>query len=117
MNEGPSDIKLQEAADETSNMLSAQIKSLEILTNLCCSSDDSEYESFDEDSCSEASVCDVGLEEGSVSMNPELKAAILETGLVNLVIDKARLPADNIRDALTQHPLGIAVQIHIITSQ
>ena len=99
--------KLVDAFTVTDRLLSTQIKALEILTNLCCSADS---DSLDDDqfydSCSETSIEGGGLEESAIELNPELKAAFLQAGLFQSVVERARMPAENIIESLSQYQTG-----------
>ena len=104
--------RLQQALGTTERLLSSQIKALEILTNICCPSDadslDDEF--YQDDSCSEdGSVIGGGIEECALELNPELKAAFLQAGLFQAVIDRAKLPAANIVEAISQHSDGTSL--------
>lgn len=98
--------KLDDAIETAEHLLLTQMKALEILTNLCCSGDDSDFEDYDNESSSEFSLNGEGLEEISVNLHPELKKALIDGGFFQLIIEKAKLPATNIVEALSQHRLG-----------
>lgn len=99
--------KLKVSLENTEQILSSQIKSLEILTNICCACDDPDSEEYyDTESCSEGTNDGEGLQEGQFELHPELRQAFLEAKIFNLLIEKAKLPAENIVEALRQHPLG-----------
>lgn len=110
MEEVSRDVKLQDAIAAAENLLSVQIKSLEILTNLCCPSDDSDSDDFyqSDDGCSQdaESLDAEGLEDTQFDLNPELKEAFLKGALFQLVLERAKTPAENISEALMQHPSG-----------
>lgn len=105
--------KLKELLENTEQLLSSQIKSLEILTNICCAVDDVDSEEFyDVESCSEASGDGEGLQEGQFELHPELRQAFLEAKVFGLLIEKAKLPAENVVEALRQHPFGTRLIFH-----
>lgn len=107
MEEESVDSKLLDVVESADQLVSTQIKSLEILTNLCCSGDDADSDEFYQDeSCSEGSLDGEGLEEGLIELNPELKKALLDARIFKLVIAKAQLPATNVIEALIQHRSG-----------
>lgn len=108
MEEDSVDSKLLDVVESADRLVSTQIKCLEILTNLCCSGDDADSEEFYQDeSCSEGSLDDEGLEEGVVELNPEFKKALHVAQIFQLVIAKAQLPATNVIEVLIQHRSGI----------
>ncbi|XP_057379053.1 HEAT repeat-containing protein 3-like [Daphnia carinata] len=99
--------RLYDAVEAAEELISAQIKSLEILTNICCSGDDADSDEFYEDeSVGDESLGNEGLEEAIPDINPELKKAFVDAQLFQLVIEKAKLPATNIVEALNQHRSG-----------
>lgn len=99
--------KLHNSVETAEELISAQIKSLEILTNICCSGDDGDSDEFYEDeSISDESLGNEGFQESLIDLNPELKKAFIDARLFQLVIEKAKLPATNIIEALNQHPTG-----------
>ncbi len=99
--------KLHGTVESAEQLVSSQIKSLEILANICCCGDDDSDEFYEDESCSEESlVGDEGLQETLIDLNPELKKAFLDARLFQLVIEKAKLPAENIVEALFQHRAG-----------
>lgn len=102
--------RLNNAVEAAEELISAQIKSLEILTNICCSGDDADSNEFYEDeSVGDESLGNEGLEEGIADLNPELKKAFVDAQFFQLVIEKAKLPATNIVEALNQHRSGKAL--------
>lgn len=104
---GTREAKLTDSLEAADRHLSTQIKALEILTNLCCPADsDSLGDDEFYDSCSEGSVDGVGIEESTLELNPQLKEAFLRAGLFETVVSRARLPAENIIEALFQHSSG-----------
>lgn len=98
--------KLQSAVEEAEELVSNQIKALEILTNVFCCGDDDSEEFYDDETCSEISDNATGLEEISVVLPPSLKKELVDAQLFRLVIEKAKLPAENIVEALKQHRPG-----------
>lgn len=106
MEEDSLDSKLHDAVEAAEQLISAQIKSLEILTNLCSGDDTDSEEYSDKASCSEESLDGEGFEESFVTLNPDLKKALIEARLFQLVIEKAQLPAANIVEALVQYRPG-----------
>ena len=99
--------KFNDSIESAEEMISTQIKSLEILTNICCSGDDGDSDEFYEyESISDESLGNEGFQEGLVDLNPELKKAFIDARLFQLVIEKAKLPATNIIEALNQHSAG-----------
>ena len=110
MEEISTDVKLQDSIAAAENLLSVLIKSLEILTNLCCPSDDCDSEDFyqSDDGCSgDAESMDAeGLEDTQFDLNPELKEAFLKAKLFQAVLERAKIPAENVVEALMQHPSG-----------
>lgn len=107
MEESSLDSKLDDAVEAAEHLVLTHMKALEILTNLCCSGDDSDYEDYENDeSSSEFSLNGEGLEEMSVVIHPELKKALIEESFFQLVVEKAKLPATNIVEALAQHKSG-----------
>lgn len=109
--DSPREDKLQDALRTAERLLTTQIKALEILTNLCCPADaDSldEDQYYQDESCSEeGSLTGDGIEECALELNPDLKSAFLQAGLFQAVIERAKLPAVNIVEALSQHSNGI----------
>lgn len=110
--------RLNNAVEAAEELISAQIKSLEILTNICCSGDDADSNEFYEDeSVGDESLGNEGLEEGIADLNPELKKAFVDAQFFQLVIEKAKLPATNIVEALNQHRSGTDVIEFLIRSE
>ena len=103
-------LKLKDAIETAEDMLTSQIRALEILTNLLCSNDnDSDYEDYpDEDSCSEGSgdVDGMTMENLQTELTPELKENLISVGVFTLVLDKANYPAENVCQALAQNRAG-----------
>ena len=104
-----STVKLKDAIDATEEILSSQIRALEILTNLLCSGDDSDDEELYEDESDSEESDETGgmaLEALQTEILPELKAKILEAKLFQVVLEKANFPAENVCQALSQHRAG-----------
>lgn len=107
MEESSLDSKFDDAVEAAEHLVLTQMKALEVLTNLCSSGDDSDYEDYENDeSSSEFSLNGEGLEEMSIVIHPELKKALIEQVFFQLVVEKAKLPATNIVEALAQHKSG-----------
>ena len=106
--------KLHDTVEAAEQLVLSQIKSLEILANICCCGDDDSDEFYEDESCSEESlVGDEGLQEALIDLNPELKKAFLGAQLFQLVIEKAKLPAENIVEALFQHRAGLCFPFNV----
>ena len=98
--------KLQDSVESADELITAQIKTLEILTNICCSGDDDSDEFYEDESISDESLGNEGYQEGIIDLHPELKKAFIDAQLFQLVIEKTKLPATNVIEALNQHRLG-----------
>ena len=101
--------KLKDEISAAEDLLNSQIGSLEILTNLCASSEESDYEDADEDdssNCDSFEVDGMTLDNVQIELGPELKQSLLESGIFQLVLNKANLPAENVCQSLREHRAG-----------
>jgi len=97
--------KLDDLMDIADKLLSSQTVALEILTNLCCSSEEFN-EMYDDESGSEGSIQDDGTQDSETQIEPELKKELIDAKLFEKVIDKAKMPSEDAISLLKKQPSG-----------
>lgn len=97
--------KLDDLVDSVEKVLSSQTVALEILTNLCSCGDEFD-EMYEDLSCSESSLIEDGIEDSETQIEPELKKELVDAKLFQMVIDKAKLPPENVITLLKQQRSG-----------
>ena len=103
--------KLQDVIDVTDKLISSMVAALETVTNLCSSSQFSDIDDEEYESCSEGSVAegDNGMEQDGHSMiDAQLKEGIVASGIFQNVVDKAKLPTQQQLECLLQHASGFS---------
>lgn len=96
---------MDDIMDSAEKLLSSQTVALEILTNLCSCSDEFD-EMYEDLSCSESSLPEDGIEDSETQIEPELKKELIDAKLFQRVIEKAKLPPENILTLLKQQRSG-----------